>query len=240
VTFSPEHDVQALGYLKLGIPGEFVMSESTAVAYFTVVELLRGDQPCKADPDSDTDPCVEGSNMVSISAVSAGAAGTGAASYLRGIVSTGGLNGGAYYRATIGGLRNPRRVATSLAFTLTTFGPAAFDDEQIAAQHEIDKKVGGTVDVDKVSPLISFAAMSRDPTNGREATYSFSWFTDVRTEAGDMLYIVLPPEIRIPPIGSSDKKELVCKGTTGLAPNGVTCKDQRVQPGTRERICNDS
>jgi len=43
--------------------------------------------------------------------------------YLNGIVSVDKIEKGETYRATIGGLRNPRAVAGGLEFTVTTYDP---------------------------------------------------------------------------------------------------------------------
>jgi len=49
-------------------------------------------------------------------------------SYLTGIVSgREGIVGGQPYRATIGGLRNPRNLVEGLEFGITTYAPPAFD-----------------------------------------------------------------------------------------------------------------
>lgn len=48
--------------------------------------------------------------------------------FLTGIVSgRNGIKGKSFYRATIGGLRNPRNVVSDLKFTVTTYGPSAYD-----------------------------------------------------------------------------------------------------------------
>ena len=131
-------------------------------------------------------------------------------------------------------------MARNLKFSVTTYGPDAFEPLQDPKNHRIDYSQGGNVDIDKVSPLLSFSAMAKDPTNGLETTYIFSWFTDVRTERGDKVHIVLPPEVRIPFAIKNSVKSLVCQGKTGLEEDGVSCSFTRVRAGTGTRICNDS
>jgi hypothetical protein len=105
--------------------------------------------------------------------------------YLNGIVSADQMKAGAQYKATLGGLRNPRNVVDGLRFKVTTYDPQAFDANQVAEDHIIDEGLGGEVAIDLVSPLQSFSASGRNTTNGDETTYLLSWFTDILTESED-------------------------------------------------------
>jgi len=101
--------------------------------------------------------------------------------YLIGIVSVDKIVKGETYRATLGGLRNPRAVADGLEFTVTTYDPEAFNEGEVSGGHIIDEAKGGGIDIDNVSPLTSFSAIGKNTTNGDEATFIISWFTEILT-----------------------------------------------------------
>jgi len=85
--------------------------------------------------------------------------------------------------------------------------------------------------------------LARDTTNGAESIYIFSWFTDIQTDKGDQLNIVLPDEVKIP---FAIKEGLPgygfkCEGKTGLAKNGVDCKYKKVKKvDDHFAVCSDT
>lgn len=140
-----------------------------------------------------------------------------------------GLVAGAPYRATIGGLRNPRNLISDLKFGITTYGPSGFDVLQKPEDHIIDLTVGGRVDIDKVSRLETFSALAKETTNGATSEYVFSWFTDIETQKGDQLHIVLPDEVTVPYRIREGLDDFKCEGKTSLEPDGITCEYHKVK-----------
>jgi len=45
-----------------------------------------------------------------------------------------------------------------------------------------------------VSPIESFGAEPLNTTNGVYGKYFLSWFTNIETQSGDIVYITFPPE----------------------------------------------
>jgi hypothetical protein len=89
----------------------------------------------------------------------------------------------------------------------------------------IDKGIGGYINVDVVSPIVSFNAEAFDTTNGVSTKYYFSWFSDIPTMNGDFIYISMPAELTMKPTSGN---ALDCKGQNGFGtgPTAVVCQKQ--------------
>jgi hypothetical protein len=140
------------------------------------------------------------------------------------------------YTIRVGGVENPRFVVTDAEthvahhWRIRTYDsdyPPAPDplNAQADANHLIDEGRGGYINIDVVSPVVSFNAEAFDTTNGVSTKYYFSWFSDIPTKSGDFIYIAMPPELAMVPTGGDT---LLCKGANGLGTgaSAVTCRKQ--------------